>query len=604
MVKPSGAGANPVRYTLLAWPGSYVIRTCTNVFDAWLPETTQSVDASGAAQLSGFSPDRSCLFVSAEGLTPSDGRGCVAQFQTVGSSFAPEVRCDLVPPSEFRWYWSDGGTSTSYPLASNDFGSAGARTHGLLVDPSNAISSINLGFDGADGGDTTPLSHRPGQNVSQVLFPYPLTGLRYWASSYNPITNTLDFSGFAALEAIECFQCTSLQHVRATNLPSLTRACFEDCDLQELDLSGNPNLGDLRGAMNAYTRIITDRGTGPAIWHWCTRDNPQLTQAFQEIMTNFFSLRELFIWNDNQNGFFTCGSTSLTEVIAFNNHYSDGSVAGQTHLTRCEFQNNELTNFTLAGCPALQYVDLHGNQLATQALDAVLSELDASSLSLVQADLTQNQHTPSAAGLVHYSNLIARGASVVIDWPSGNDGFYEVAGGSDAITFVTTSRHPNMEIQTGSGTATNILWHWGDGTTVPGARLAGHDFGSAGVHTNYIRVMPPSSVSYFGAQQGVTGQGIASVYNASHFPSLNYLYLFEESVTVLSLAGCASLVQLHLANNPVSVAVCDQWFIDLNQAVTGSVTRADFYYPSSQRSSASDAAWSNLAAKGYNMHPL
>ena len=62
-------------------------------------------------------------------------------------------------------------------------------------------------------------------------------------------------------------------------------------------------------------------------------------------------------------------------------------------------------------------------------------------------------------------------------------------------------------------------------------------------------------------------------------------------------------MQLHLAGNPVSTRVCDQWFIDLDNAVTGPVTGADFWYPARRRSSASDAAWTNLVNKGYAMHP-
>jgi hypothetical protein len=131
-----------------------------------------------------------------------------------------------------------------------------------------------------------------------------------------------------------------------------------------------------------------------------------------------------------------------------------------------------------------------------------------------------------------------------------------------------------------------------------------HNFGTAGRHTNYVQVLPASSVSYFGAQGGTTDQGISAVYGASNFPNLNYLFLFNESLIELSLAGCSQLTQLHLANNPVPIAVCDQWFIDLAQAVTGSVSNADFYYPASKRSNASDAAWSILVGKGFSMHPL
>jgi hypothetical protein len=194
--------------------------------------------------------------------------------------------------------------------------------------------------------------------------------------------------------------------------------------------------------------------------------------------------------------------------------------------------------------------------------------------------------------------------ATLTDWPAGNDGRLEVAGGTNAITFVTVSRQPHMEIRTAFGAATNIVWHWGDGSFSTNSLLADHDFGVAGVHTNYVEVLPREPLSYFGALRTAPGQGISGVYGLASFPNLNYLYLYKESVTELSLAGCSNLVQLHLAANPVSVETCDQWFIDLDNAVTGPVTGADFWYPASQRSTASDAAWTNLVSKGYIMHPL
>jgi hypothetical protein len=188
-------------------------------------------------------------------------------------------------------------------------------------------------------------------------------------------------------------------------------------------------------------------------------------------------------------------------------------------------------------------------------------------------------------------------------WPTNNDGRLEVAGGTNAITFVTISRHPHLEIRTANGTLTNIIWHWGDGTFSKGSLLADHDFGAPGLHTNYVEVLPRESLTYFGAAYRVTDQGIQGIYGLTNFPNLNFLYLYRESITDLSLAGCSNLVQLHLAGNPVSTSVCDQWFIDLDNAVTGPVTGADFWYPKSVRSAASDAAWTNLVSKGYIMRP-
>ena len=124
-----------------------------------------------------------------------------------------------------------------------------------------------------------------------------------------------------------------------------------------------------------------------------------------------------------------------------------------------------------------------------------------------------------------------------------------------------------------------------------------------GRFTNYVEVIPPSSVTYFGAQWTITGQGIEGVFGAKNFPNLQFLYLYNESVAILSLAGCSNLVQLHLAGNPIPTDVCDQWFNDLDNAVPGPVTGADFWYPAASRSSASDAALTNLVSEGYVMHP-
>lgn len=597
-------GSNAVQ-VLQAWPGDYLVQSSTNLAGAWNDEAAVSIDTAGSSAVQVPLTGRSPLFLRGRGMTPSDGVGCRVQILTVGGVFEPAVYCEAGGPSGFSWIWSDGTTCTNRPEASKDFGMAGARMQGLLVEPETALTGINLGFDGADGGDSTPVPHRAAQNVAAVRFAYPLTGLRWWCSSYNPITNTLDFSGFTSLRAIECFNCSVLQHVVVTNLPALERVCFEDCDLQELDLSGNPDLGDVRGALNAYSAIVVGRGTGPKIWHWCTRDNPQLTQSFRDIMTNFYSLRELYIWNDNQHGVFGTGSTNLTDVQVFNNHFTGAAFTSQPAMVRCNISGNDLTNLAVADCPALEELDASANQLSSNVLDSVLADLDADSPVLRTVNLSGNAERPSATGYLHYTNLVSRGVTVTLDWPPDTNEFSGgISGGTNAITFVTTNRISHMEIRTAAGTPESILWHWADGETSSGVLTAGHDFRNNGCFTNYVEVIPPTCVTYFGAEQGYTQQGIRGVFGAAHFPNLEYLFLYQESLKDLVVAGCSHLIQLHLADNPVSTAVCDQWFIDLDATVTGSVSEADFYYPSSRRSSVSDAAWSNLAARGYSMHPF
>ena len=601
----SAATAGQAGIQVTAVPGDYTLQTATNLNTSWGDETNLVIGPEGSTNTSFPFLGRSNLFIRAKGFTASPAITNTALFWTQGGIFSPELSVDEDALGSLLWTWSDATASTNYPEASKDFGSAAERLQLLDVQPPEALTAINLGFDASDGGEATPLSNREPQQVSAILFPQPLPALRYFAASGNPLTNTLDFRGAPNLEAVECFETFTLRHVVLTNLPNLKRVCLEDADLQELDLSGNPALEDLRGALNAYTEIRVDRGTGPNIWHWCTRDNPQLIQSFQDIMTNFFALRELFIWNDNQSGFLAPVSTNLQYLYADDNRFTSIDLTGKNTLIECLVSGNQLTNLVLDGCSALQLLDAHENRLGTAQLDAILAFLDNPALPLYSIDLYQNAAPPSEDGCYHYSNIYPRvEGRIYVDWPHMFDDRTNAPGGTNAITFVTSNRHPHLEIQTPNGSPDSILWHWGDGRIDQGGWTASHDFGAAAVYTNYVEVQPAAAVSYFGAEQGATNQGIQAVDNASNFPALSYLYLYSESLTDLSLAGCTNLVQLHLAGNTVSTAVCDQWFLDLDAVVPGPVANADFWYPADARSAASDTAWSNLVAKGYTMHPF
>src|ERR1041384_4087564 len=95
----------------------------------------------------------------------------VAQFQTIYSSFAPEIT--LNPNSaSFVWTWADLTISTGYPVALNNLASPGLQT--LSVLPSRALTSLNLGFDGGDDGWTNQFSMRDKQGVTAIKFAGPL----------------------------------------------------------------------------------------------------------------------------------------------------------------------------------------------------------------------------------------------------------------------------------------------------------------------------------------------------------------------------------------------------------------------------------------------
>jgi hypothetical protein len=346
-------------------------------------------------------------------------QGDLVEFQTIGSSFAPQVAYNISAADAFRWLWSDNSTSSS-TNATKSFPGRASRPQFLTAFPGGVLTAINIGFDGSDSPDNgdpiTPLNtNRPQQNVSSVYFPYPLTSLRYWASSYNPITNTLDFSGFTSLEAIECFHCSNLEQVVVANLPSLKRVCLEACYLPDLDISNNPNLEDVRAALNTFTNINIGGGTGPKIWHFCTRENRNIAQRYQDIMTNFYSLREPWIWHNNQSGHLSFVSTNLTDVETWGNAYTSADFTDQRNLQLLWTYQNQLTNLVITGCTNLQELLADQNQLTTQALDQILTDLESCpDLRLVY--LQNNAQLPSAVGYSHYHNLTNR-ATVYIDWP-------------------------------------------------------------------------------------------------------------------------------------------------------------------------------------------
>jgi hypothetical protein len=160
-------------------------------------------------------------------------------FVTTGSSFSPILTVTGNPT--IQWTFGDGSTSNS-KSPTVKFGSAKTRENTLVVTPWNAVTKINIGYDGSDGGVTpssSTIANLRQQNVVAVsglenVAPY----LQVWASDYNPITE-LDFSNFTALNTIECFSCRSLTTIRLHNVPSLTRLCIEESDISYLDLSSS-----------------------------------------------------------------------------------------------------------------------------------------------------------------------------------------------------------------------------------------------------------------------------------------------------------------------------------------------------------------------------
>jgi hypothetical protein len=140
-----------------------------------------------------------------------------------------------------------------------------------------------------------------------------------------------------------------------------------------------------------------------------------LTQQFAESMTNFYSLQDFYVWNNNQSGALKLVSTNLMDVNAYSNSYTSADFNGQDKLWRCFVFRNNLTNLVINGCDRLLTLDASYNKLPTAVVDALLRELDTNAPGLGYVNLTSNAGPPSATGYYHYSRMVNRGITVHVD---------------------------------------------------------------------------------------------------------------------------------------------------------------------------------------------
>ncbi len=346
-------------------------------------------------------------------------------FETSGSSFSPVIKVTGSPVIE--WIWADGTTSSSATPTIN-YGNAAVRKNYLHVTPWSAVTRINIGYDWGDGGVET-IEKVDNQYVTSVTGLYLVAPyLQQWCSSYNNITS-LDFSNFIMLDTIECYLSTTLQNVTLTNTPALKRACFEDCDLQALDLSQSPNLEDLRGAFNAYTTINFGI-IGSKMRHICTRSNTQITNtSLFTNMSQFPYIVELYIWNDNQSGELrvsSTGTSSSADIQAWGNHYTSADFSGaflkNTGLGNIEVQNNELTSLNIDGCVELVRLIASNNNFDSDAVDSIFITLDAFGRERPAGDTSKyytidltNNNPPTAASQPARDSLISKGWTIDTD---------------------------------------------------------------------------------------------------------------------------------------------------------------------------------------------
>ena len=539
---------------------------------------------------------------------PAMTDGSIA-FTTEGSSFAPVITVSGTP--SIRWVWADGTTSNS-PTPNKNYSTPGTRLNRLYVNPWSAVQRINIGYDGGDGG-SYDIELVPDQQVSAVrglhhVAPY----LAQWCSSYNRISS-LDFSNFTNLDTIECYNSQNLRTVKLTNTPRLRRVCFEDCNLASLDLSGSPNLEDLRGAMNDFP-TINFGSIGAHVWHICVRDNPQLTdRTIFADMTLFPNLTELFIWNCNQTGTLRIPATHLTyggvQVLADDNQYTSlnlsGALANAASTATVSLRNNSLTAVNITGCSQITQLYLENNNLDSASLDTILATLVALGRSennlgpggQLQADLRGNA-TPSATGLAHAQTLATRGWTVLVEGHIFEP--LQPPNGQQRIDFSTDGEATSLRCDFGRAATTTAVWHWSDETTTPavsGENVTKTGLGP-GAHAHHLIISDGAALTRFGGADGGGAGHLTAMTGFENCPSLRILYAYNESgLASLGPTNATMTREYHLWGTALSASALDQVFAD---AVTSNVWGGTIW--SAAGTAVSEADRAELLTRGWNLY--
>ena len=249
------------------------------------------------------------------------------------------------------------------------------------------------------------------------------------------------------------------------NHPVLERLCAEDCNLASLDVSGSPELKDLRAASNLYTSINWG-STGAKLDHICVRSNPQLTENLPA-MTQFPLLRELLTWDDNQAGAFVCHSSVIQRIDSYDNHYTSADISGCTSLEEFSLSGSQLTSLDLSQANNLIYVRIRNCGLTASKIDYVLRTLDAAGRSGGYLELDGNA-PPSAEGMLHHNNLKGRGWTVFITDPGQKIPVTGInVSGEDGATTITTDKgtlQVHAAVLPVFATDTTVIWSVINGT--------------------------------------------------------------------------------------------------------------------------------------------
>lgn len=400
--------------------------------------------------------------------------------------------------------------------------------------------------------------------------------------------------------------------MKLTNNPKLRRVCFEDCNLESLDLSGSPNLEDLRAAQNDLS-TFNFGNIGAHVWHICMPVNTHLTnRSIFADMALFPNIAELFIWDDNQTGSLRIPATNPTlevRILADGNQYNSldlsGALVNATATAVVSFRNNNLSAVNITGCSQITELYLEDNLLDAPTLDTLLATLDALGRSentlgpggLLRVDLRGNA-TPSAPGLVHAQALAAKGWTVYVEGHTYEP--LEPSNGEQRLDFATNGEATSMRVDFGRAATTTAVWHWSDNTTTPA--VSGENAVKNGLepgpHAHYLIISDGAALTRFGASDGSGAGNLTTMSGFENCPSMRVLYAYNESgLTSLGRTNATKTRGYHLAGTALSPLALDQVFAD---AVASNVLGGTIW--SASGTAASEANRTILLSRGWTLN--
>jgi hypothetical protein len=292
------------------------------------------------------------------------------------------------------------------------------------------VTTVNLGYlHTDDAGRYGPTFvgglQTPNTNYDRASTPCSLvedinlcTGLRNFLAANGNLAGTLDFTGCADLEFIECYNAFTTG-VTLTGCTSLIRLCLEHNNLGTLDITPVVgNLYDLRAAVQrgGTLNLVTGGQVLTNLYHLCIRDS---------IVTGIPTtaqlpvVYELWIWGTHFSGALVVNSPVITSVSAYNNlDLTSLVVTGPIAADRwvgIHMYNCGLTSVDLTDCAGIRNIDVRDNSLDAAAIDGLLVEVESwGTIGPRTIDTTGNT-PPSATGLAAAETLIGRGWTVTTD---------------------------------------------------------------------------------------------------------------------------------------------------------------------------------------------